>query len=51
MKKFHITFYVDRDEPLLGGHTVEAESIVYAIGAFLLQTEVDVQQIKYIVEL
>jgi hypothetical protein len=50
MKNFHVTFYYDRNEPLLGGHTVEADSIVNAIGKFLLETEIDVQEIKYIVE-
>lgn len=51
MKKYHVTFYYDRDEPLLGGHTVEAESIIYAIGKFLSETEIAVEQIKYVVEL
>jgi hypothetical protein len=50
MKNFHITFYYDRTEPLLGGHTVEADTIVSAIGRFLLETEVHVDDIKYVVE-
>lgn len=51
MKKFHITFYTDRDEPLLGGLTVEAETIFSAILRFLDQTDITVNQIKYVVEL
>ena len=51
MKKFHITFYVNREDPLLGGHTIEAVSIFSAILRFLDETEVNVKQIKYIVEL
>ena len=51
MKVFHITYYVNRDMPLLSGISVEAESIVLAIGKFLLQTEVSVHEIKYIIEL
>jgi len=52
MKKFHITYFVDRNEPLLSGSTIEALSIVDAIISFLIIAEgIDVTQIKYVVEL
>ena len=51
MKEFHVTYYVDREVPLLGGYTCKAESIVEAIGKFLLATEISVREIKYVVEL
>lgn len=51
MKKFHIAYYLNRDVSLLGGYTVDAESIIYAIGKFLNDLEIEVDQIKYVVEL
>jgi hypothetical protein len=57
MITYHITFFiyrgdVDRNEkPLLGGVTLEAESIILAIGKFLNEHKVEESAIKYIVEL
>lgn len=52
MKKFHITYYVERHPLLISGKTVFAESIVYAIGQFLNENdEVKVTDIHYAIEI
>jgi len=52
MKKFHITYFVERQPLLISGKTVYAESIVYAIGKFLQENnEVSVDDIHYAIEI
>jgi len=57
MRTYHITFFISRgdldknEKPLLGGVTLESESIILAIGRFLNEHPVQESQIKYIVEL
>lgn len=57
MKTYHITFFLHRgdvdlnERPLLSGITLEAESIILAIGKFLNENNVKESEIKYIVEL
>jgi hypothetical protein len=57
MRTYHITYFIHRgdveqnEKPLLGGVTLEAESIILAIGRFLNENKVQESEIKYIVEL
>jgi len=57
MRTYHITYFIHRgdvdlnEKPLLGGVTLESESIILAIGRFLNENNVQESEIKYIVEL
>jgi hypothetical protein len=51
MKRYHITYYTQRTpSPLLAGVTVEAINIIDAM-TIVLNQGVDVNQIKYAIEL
>jgi hypothetical protein len=52
MRQFHITYYIKMDEaPLLGGLTIEAADIVKAVQLAVKKYGIDINRIKYVVEL
>jgi hypothetical protein len=54
MKKYHITYYLLRESesgPLLGGATIEAKNIVFAINEAILFLKIKESEIKYVIEL
>lgn len=57
MKEYHITYYIDRGNPvtrtspLLGGITLQAETVMKAIQIFIGMDLAPETEIKYIIEL
>jgi len=52
MKTFHITYFLEgMDTPTLGGFTVQSENIVSAIAVFMQKKDININNIKYIIEL